>query len=152
MNTIAPRAQGFANPGAEDICAVLAQVGTAAVVGLSPNPNRPSHRIASALQRSGFRIVPVRPLVHEVRGEKAYARLEDLRGPVDLVDVFRSAEHIDAVVDSCIRRGMKRLWIQQGIVNDAAAAQSVAHGIWTVMDRCIWTDLNVLCGRARRVG
>ena len=145
------RETGFTNPDANAICAMLAGVRTIAVVGLSPRPNRPSHGIARAMQCAGFRIVPVRPLVDEVLGEKAFECLADVPDSVDLVNVFRAASHIDAIVDDCIRLGLPRLWIQEGIVNEAAAARALAHGISTVMDRCIWRDFNRLCGGQRRV-
>lgn len=145
------RETGFTNPDTDAICSVLAEVRTIAVVGLSPRPNRPSHGIARAMQRTGFRIIPVRPLVDEVLGEKAFESLADVPDTVDLVNVFRAASQIDAIVDDCIRLGLPRLWIQEGIVNEAAAARAVAHGIWTVMDRCIWRDFDGLCGGQRRV-
>jgi predicted CoA-binding protein len=130
---------------------MLAEVRTIAVVGLSPRPNRPSHSIARAMQKAGFRIVPVRPLVDEVLGEKAFESLADIPERVDMVNVFRAASEIEAIVDQCIRLGLTRLWIQEGIVNEPAAARAVAHGISTVMDRCIWRDFNGLCGGQRRV-
>jgi len=143
------RETGFANPQAAEICDVLAQVQSIVVVGLSPHPHRPSHRVTAAMQHAGFRIVPVHPHAAAVLGEKAYASLDDVPPPFDLVNVFRAPDRIDPIVDDCIRLGVKRLWIQQGIVNEAAAARAVAHGIWTVMDRCIWTDFNGACGRRR---
>jgi predicted CoA-binding protein len=135
----------FTNPDAAGICAMLGQISTIAVVGLSPQPARPSHRIARALQSRGFRIIPVRPLVAEVLGERAYARLADIGQPVDLVNVFRAASQLDPIVDECLRLGLKRLWIQLGIVNAAAAERARAGGMQVVMDRCIWTDLNGIC-------
>jgi len=135
----------FANPSASEICAMLGEVRTIAVVGLSPQPARPSHRIARAMQSRGFRIVPVRPLVNEVLGEKAYARLGEIDHPVDLVDVFRAATELDPIVDECLRLGLKRIWIQLGIVNTAAAERARAGGMQVIMDRCIWTDLNGIC-------
>ncbi len=135
----------FANPQAAGICSMLGEIGTIAVVGLSPQPARPSHRIARALQFRGYRIIPVRPLVAEVLGERAYARLSDIPGPVDLVNVFRAASQLDPIVDDCLRLGLKRLWIQLGIVNTAAAERARAGGMQVVMDRCIWTDLNGIC-------
>lgn len=142
---------GFTNPDAKEICAVLAQVRTIAVVGLSPRQNRPSHSISRAMQRAGFRIVPVRPLVDEVLGEAAFDSLAEVPGQVDLVNVFRAASQLDGIVDDCIRLGVQRIWIQEGIVNEAAAARAAAHGIWTVMDRCIWRDFNGLCGGRRDI-
>jgi predicted CoA-binding protein len=135
----------FANPDPAAICDLLSRVRTIAVVGLSPQPSRPSHRIARALQSRGYRIIPVRPLVREVLGERAYARLTDIEEPVDLVDVFRNAREIDAVVDDCLAMGAKRLWIQLGIVNEPAALRARAAGLQVVMDRCIWTDINGIC-------
>lgn len=124
---------------------MLGEVRTIAVVGLSPQPARPSHRIARAMQSRGFRIVPVRPLVDEVLGEKAYARLGEIDRPVDLVNVFRAARELEPIVDECLRLGLKRLWIQLGIVNATAAERARAGGMQVVMDRCIWTDLNGIC-------
>lgn len=137
--------EAFRNPDPEAMCALLSGVRTIAVVGLSPNPDRPSFRIARALQGAGYRIVPVRPFVREVLGEQAYGRLADVPFPVDLVDVFRSADAIDGVVDDCIAAHVPRLWIQEGIVNESAARRAVAAGIRTVMDRCLWRDLKNLC-------
>lgn len=124
---------------------MLAEVRTIAVVGLSPQPGRPSHRIARAMQSRGYRIVPVRPLVTQVLGERAFARLGEIDRPVDLVNVFRAARELDPIVDECLRLGLKRLWIQLGIANTAAAERARAGGMQVVMDRCIWTDLNGIC-------
>jgi predicted CoA-binding protein len=135
----------FANPDQHAICAMLRQVKTIAVVDLSPKPSRPSHRIARALKERGYRIIPVRPLIAEVLGEKAYARLDEIGEKVDLVNVFRAADQLGPIVDSCLRLGLPRLWIQEGIVNEAAAEQARAGGIDVVMDRCIWRDLNSIC-------
>lgn len=135
----------YANPPLEDICAMLREVHSIAVVGLSPNPARPSHRIAKGLKERGFRIIPVRPLVQQVLGEKAYGRLSDLAEPIDLVNVFRAADQLGPIVDECLAIGVRRLWIQEGIVNCAAAEKARAGGIEVVMDRCIWRDLNGAC-------
>lgn len=140
----------FRNPDTDSICRELQSIGTIAIVGLSPNENRPSFRIARAMQRHGYRIIPVRPLVDSVLGEKAYASLRDVDVPYDLVDVFRAADALDSIVDDCIAVGAKRLWIQDGIVNEPAARRAAEHGIWTVMDRCILRDFNALCGGVRR--
>ena len=130
----------FLNPEPEELCALLKQVKTIAVVGLSPQPVRPSYRVASKMQSLGFRIIPVRPLVDSVLGEKAYATLDEVPDRIDLVNVFRSAEHMDAIVDDCIRLGLKRLWIQEGIVNQPAAQRAQDAGITVVMDRCLMRD------------
>ncbi len=133
------------NPAPEEICAVLQSIRTIAVLGLSPNPGRPSHGVAKGLQAHGYRIVPVRPLVSEVLGEKAYPDLESIPFPVDIVDVFRAPEHVPAIVDSCIALGIRRLWLQDGVVHEAAAQRAREAGIWVVMDRCMWRDYSRLC-------
>lgn len=130
----------FTNPPPEALRALLERVQTIAVVGLSPKPERPSHRVARALQRLGYRIVPVRPAVAEVLGEKAYARLADIPFPVDLVDVFRAPEHVPAIVEEAIATGVKAIWLQEGVVNEPAAERARAAGLMVVMDRCIYKD------------
>lgn len=135
----------FANPEPEQICRMLREVKTIAVVGLSPKSHRPSYRIARALQRFGFRVVPVRPGLAEILGEPAYARLSDIPGPVDLVNVFRAPRHAGEIVDECLALGLKRLWFQDGIVNEAAALRAQAAGMQVVMDRCIARDYAGLC-------
>jgi hypothetical protein len=135
----------FANPDTGEICSMLRQVRTIAVVGLSPQATRPSHRIARALQSRGYRIIPVRPLVSEVLGERTYARLSDIPEAVDLVNVFRAAPQLDGIIDECLQLKLSRIWVQEGIVNEPAAARGLAGGMKVVMDRCIWRDLNALC-------
>jgi len=142
----------FVNPGDESVRTLLQTVRTIAVVGLSPQPARPSYRVAQAMQHYGYRIVPVRPLVDAVLGEKAYASLVDIPFAVDLVDVFRAAEHVPAIVEQCLAlNSMHRpfstvhhspaaIWIQEGIVAEAAALQAQAGGMTVVMDRCILKD------------
>jgi predicted CoA-binding protein len=142
----------FVNPGDESVRTLLQTVRTIAVVGLSPQPARPSYRVAQAMQHYGYRIVPVRPLVDAVLGEKAYASLVDIPFAVDLVDVFRAAEHVPAIVEQCLAlHSMHRpfstahqlpsaLWIQEGIVHDASAQHAQAGGMTVVMDRCILKD------------
>jgi uncharacterized protein len=127
----------FSNPDDDALRALFDRVRTIAVVGLSPQPARPSFRVALAMQRYGFRIVPVRPLVDEVLGEKAYASLADIPFPVDLVDVFRAAEHVPAIVEQCLALHLPSIWIQEGIVHDAAAQNAQTGGMTVVMDRCL---------------
>ncbi|HWQ38097.1 MAG TPA: CoA-binding protein [Burkholderiales bacterium] len=135
----------FQNPDIGEICAMLREVKTIAIVGLSPLATRPSYRIARALQGAGYRIIPIRPLVPKVLGEQAYSRLQDLPEPVDLVNVFRASRFVDGIVDDCIHLGIKRLWIQEGIVNEPAAERARDAGLRVVMDRCIWRDYNGIC-------
>ena len=138
----------FENPADDELRALLARVKTVAVVGLSPNAARPSHRIAKRLQEWGYRVIPVRPAVSEVLGERAYACLSDVPGPVDLVDVFRSADEIGPIVDECIALRLPAIWIQQGIVNEEAAGRARAAGMTVVMDRCIAVDWRRLMAAA----
>ncbi|MBS0357192.1 MAG: CoA-binding protein [Proteobacteria bacterium] len=130
----------FTNPPPDQIRRLLQEVKTIAVVGLSPRPDRPSHRVAKGMQGFGYRIVPVRPAVAEVLGEKAYPHLSDIPHPIDLVDVFRAADQIDPIVDECIALGIKRLWLQDGVINEKTAERARAAGIVVVMDRCVWRD------------
>jgi uncharacterized protein len=135
----------FENPDAARRCALLKSVRHIAVVGLSPNPARPSHGVARAMRDFGFHIIPVHPAASEVLGEKAYRRLADVPFPVDLVDVFRRAEYISGIVDECLALGVKALWIQEGIVDRAAAERARAGGMTVVMDRCIYRDYRDYC-------
>jgi predicted CoA-binding protein len=127
----------FANPDDAVLGELLDRIKTIAVVGLSPQPARPSFRVAQAMQRYGYRIVPVRPLVDEILGEKAYASLADIPFPVDLVDVFRAAEHLPAIVEQCLALHLPSIWIQERIVHEDAAQRARAGGMTVVMDRCL---------------
>jgi uncharacterized protein len=111
-----------------------------AVVGLSSDEMRPSNGVAACMQRAGYRIIPVNPNETEVLGEKAYPRLEDVPGKIDIVDVFRRSEHVRGIVESAIRVGAKAIWMQEGVVDEAAAEIARASGLDVVMDRCILKD------------
>ncbi len=117
---------------------------TVAVVGLSPNPSRPSHGVARAMQRFGWRIVPVRPAVDQVLGEPAHATLSDipepLRRQIDLVDLFISADRVGRFVDEAVAFGFPAVWMQDGVIDEAAALRAQAAGLTVVMNRCVWRD------------
>jgi predicted CoA-binding protein len=134
----------FENPSPQAIGALLRRARTVAVVGLSPNENRPSHRVARAMQGFGWRIVPVRPAVSEVLGEPAYASLDDipeaLRRDIDLVDVFLAPERVGPVVDRAIALGLPAIWLQDGVIDEAAAQRARDAGLTVVMNRCVWRD------------
>lgn len=136
----------FLNPSNDEIRELLRSIRTIAVVGFSPKPDRPSYHVARALQDFGYRIIPVRPHLAEGLGQKAYAKLGDLPEVPDLVDVFRAPDAVDEIVDDCIAMGVKRLWLQETVVNEPAALRARAAGILVVMDRCIFKDYRALLG------
>ena len=108
-----------------------------AVVGLSSNRRRPSYGVSEYMQSMGYRIIPVNPQETEVLGEKAYASLDDVPGPVDIVDIFRRSEFVPEIVDAAIRIGAKCVWMQEGVMHEEAAAKARAAGLEVVMNRCI---------------
>lgn len=122
---------------ADSIQEFLARSKVIAVVGLSSKPHRPSYGVARYLQRVGYRIIPVNPNEVEVLGEKSYARLEDLPVKVNIVNIFRRSEFVPSVVASAIAIGAKVVWMQEGVVNEEAAARARAAGLEVVMNRCI---------------
>jgi predicted CoA-binding protein len=131
----------FENPAKSEIDALLLRIRTIAILGVSETAGKPSNHVAAELQKFGYKIVPVNPTAKEILGEKAYPDLESAlkgAGPVDLVDVFRRPEHVAAIVEDCIRLKVPALWLQEGVVDEAAAAKARAAGIFTVMDRCIF--------------
>jgi predicted CoA-binding protein len=137
----------FENPSREEIEALLRRARTVAIVGLSETPGRPSHNVARALQKFGYRIVPVNPGAGEILGEKAWPDLASAvagAGPVDVVDVFRRPEHVPGIVDEAIRLGVPALWLQDGVIDEAAAARARDAGIFTVMNRCMFRDRSTL--------
>lgn len=124
-------------PGDEALRRLLLEVRTVAVVGLSPDPGRPSHGVARYLQDAGYRVVPVRPGVAELLGEPCFPSLLEVPVKVDLVDVFRRSEHVPELARQAVRIGARALWLQEGVREDAAAAEAEAAGLLVVQDRCI---------------
>lgn len=116
---------------------VLEKARTIAVVGLSPNPGRDSHKVAKYLQEHGYTLFPVRPDGAEILGLTASKTLELLPGPVDIVDLFRKSEEVMPHVDEAIALGCKVFWMQLGVENMEAAKRLTDHGIDVIMDRCI---------------
>ncbi|CAI8014563.1 Uncharacterized protein YccU [Geodia barretti] len=109
---------------------------TIAVVGLSNNPDRDSHRVASYLQSQGYRIIPVNPVIEEALGEKSYPDLKSVPESIDMVDVFRRSDQVMPVVEEAIEVGAKYIWMQDGVINDDAKAKAEAAGIPVIMDDC----------------
>jgi len=126
---------------------VLKSAHTIAVVGLSSNPLRPSNGVSDYMQRMGYRIIPVNPNETEVLGEKSYSRLEDVTEKIDIVDVFRRPEYVSDIVESAIRIGAKAVWMQEGVVDEAAADRARAAGLEVVMDKCILKEHRKLLKR-----
>lgn len=116
---------------------ILNECRTIAVVGLSSNPMRPSYDVAGYLQRNGYRIIPVNPNETEVLGERAYASLADVPEKFDLVDIFRRSEEVGQYVDEAISLGAKAVWMQDGVIDEAAAQRALEAGLMVVMDDCI---------------
>jgi len=112
----------------------LTESKTIAVVGLSPNPERDSYRVASYLKDMGYRVIPVNPTVDEVLGEKSYPDLKSVPVPIDMVDVFRRSELVPPVVEEAIQVGVKFIWMQDGVINEEAAEKARVAGIPVIMD------------------
>jgi predicted CoA-binding protein len=121
---------------------VLSKSKTVAVVGISPKEDRPSHGVTSYLKLKGYRIIPVRPDGEEILGEKVYHNLMQIPGEVqvDVVDIFRKSEDVPPVVEEAIRIGAKVIWMQEGVINEEAAAKARKAGLRVVMDRCMKKD------------
>jgi len=115
---------------------MLTTARTIAVVGLSPRADRDSHQVARYLQSKGYRVIPVNPMVEEVLGEKSYPSLAAIPEPIDLVDIFRRSEEVTPIVEEAVAIHAKGVWMQDGVVNQAAAAVAEAAGIPVVMDDC----------------
>jgi predicted CoA-binding protein len=122
------------------IRSILTDARSIAVIGLSADPNKPSHYVPGYMQQHGYRILPVNPTVDSVLGEKSYATLADLPIKPDIVNVFRLPGYIPAVVDEMLQLGFQNLWVQSGIVNLEAAAKAEAGGIHVVMNHCIMVE------------
>jgi predicted CoA-binding protein len=120
----------------ETIRKVLDDCKTIAVVGLSSDPHRPSYGVASYMRSRGYKVIPVNPNETEVFGAKAYASLADVPDKIDLVDVFRRSSEAGVAVDEAIAVGAKAVWLQDGVIDEAAAARAQDAGLLVVMDRC----------------
>src|SRR5215469_659710 len=121
----------------DEIGKLLTSSKTIAVVGLSDSPLRPSHGVAAYMQTHGYRIIPVNPTIKGALGEKAVGALSDVKERIDIVDVFRRSEAVPEVVDEAIRLKVPAIWMQEGVIHEAAAEKAKKAGIFVVMDRCI---------------
>jgi hypothetical protein len=122
----------------EDIKALLEGARTIAVVGASERPDRPSYRVMRTLQDHGYRVIPVNPQItgEHVHGEFIFRELAQLGDPIDIVDIFRRSDAAGEAVDQAIAVGAKAVWMQLGVIDEAAAARAEAAGLRVVMDRC----------------
>jgi predicted CoA-binding protein len=125
------------NPEDDEIRAILANNRVIAVVGLSGDPDRDSHRVAKYLQEHGYQIVPVNPKADEILGQKSYPALKDIPFPVDVVDIFRKIEAIPAIVEEAVAIGAKVVWMQLGLAENQSAQRARDAGLQVVMNKCL---------------
>jgi predicted CoA-binding protein len=121
----------------DTIAELLGRAKTIAVVGLSSRRMRPSYGVSEYMQRMGYRIIPVNPQETEVLGERAWPDLDSVPERIDIVDVFRRSEFVPEIVEAAIRAGAGAVWMQEGVIHEAAAERARAAGLTVVMDRCI---------------
>lgn len=135
------------NSNKQEIEEIFDEVKTIAVLGLSPDAEKPSHRVAKYLQEEGFKIVPVYPKEDTILGEKVYRTLAEIPFAVDMVDIFRASKALDAVAEACIARGdVKVFWAQKEIVNNAAAQKAKDAGMKAVQNKCTMIEHKALKG------
>ncbi|HUY68026.1 MAG TPA: CoA-binding protein [Alphaproteobacteria bacterium] len=137
----------YKDPSDDEIRALLQSAKTIAMVGASADPARPSHEVMRFLQKHGYRVIPVNPGLagQDLLGEKVYTALADVPGPIDMVDIFRNTEAAGAVVVDVLAHpqlGVKIIWMQLGIVNEAAAERALGAGLKVVMNRCPKIELS----------
>lgn len=119
---------------------ILNKYRTVAIVGLSPDPSRPSHRVASYLDMHGYKVIPVNPHAQEILGKASYPNLSSVPEPIEIVDIFRSSEKVMPVVDEAIKTGAKVVWMQEGIINEQAALKARDAGLLVVMNKCMFKE------------
>ena len=116
---------------------ILKEYNIVAVVGLSTDPNRPSHRVAKYLISQGYKVIPVNPDAREILGKRSYTTLSSIPEPIEIVDIFRRSEEVLPIVDEAIKIGAKAVWMQEGVINEEAAARARDAGLDVVMDKCM---------------
>ena len=121
----------------DPISDLLQRAQVIAVVGLSNSPLRPSHGVSAYMQAHGYRIIPVNPQIDEALGEKSYPSLLEVQEPIDIVNIFRRPEFVEAVVDQAIQLKIPAIWMQEEVIDERAAEKARQAGIFVVMDRCI---------------
>jgi len=116
---------------------ILNNYRTIAMVGLSPDPNRPSHRVAKYLINHGYKVIPVNPDTQEILGIRSYSDMSSIPEPIEIVDIFRRSEEVMPIVDEAIKIGAKVVWMQEEVINEEAAFRARDAGLLVVMDRCM---------------
>jgi len=116
---------------------ILNEYRTVAVVGDSPDPERPSYRVAAYLGEHGYNVIPVNPEAKQILDKTCYPDLSSIPEPVEVVDIFRRSEEVMPVVDEAIKIGAKAVWMQEGVINEEAAAKARDAGLLVVMDKCM---------------
>ncbi len=134
------------NPSDTEVRDLLQRYRRIAVLGLSDKPDRPSHGVAAYLQRAGYAITPVNPMIDEALGVRAVDSLSEVEQPVEIVDVFRRSEDVPPVVEDAIASGAKVLWLQLGIVNETAAQRAREAGMTVIQDLCLKVEHARLLG------
>jgi predicted CoA-binding protein len=124
-------------PKTDPIRELLQRAKTIAVVGLSDSPLRPSHGVSAYMQSRGYRIIPVNPTISEALGEKAFASLIEVPEKIDIVNIFRRPEYVDEIVEQAIQLKIPAVWMQEGVINETAAAKARQAGLFVAMDLCI---------------
>nr|WP_207952072.1 CoA-binding protein [Paenibacillus turpanensis] len=139
----------FENPSRDEIKDMLKHAGVIAVVGLSDNPERPAFYVSEAMQKKGYRIIPVHPTAKEVLGQKVYPSLSDVPEPIDIVNVFVRSEMTPPVAEEAVQVKAKAIWLQQGVFSEEAARIAKDGGLQVVMDRCIKVEDSILLPNGR---
>ena len=127
-------------PSDSELITLFKSIKKIAVIGLSPKLNRPSYRVAKKMQEFGFDIIPVRPAITEVLGEKAYSSLHEIPFDIDLVNIFRAQKYVAEIVGQCINKKVKAIWLQEGVVGAVSTSKAVSKNIFIVMDKCIYKE------------
>jgi predicted CoA-binding protein len=128
------------NATSEEIAEILRTTKTIAVVGLSPKPERPSYGVTQYMMGQGYEIIPVNPGQTEIFGKTCYKSLVDIPGPIDMVNIFREPSAVPEIVDQAIAKKVKVIWMQEGIVHNAAADKARAAGLQVVMNKCLYKE------------
>jgi predicted CoA-binding protein len=128
------------NANHDEIAEILRTAKTIAVIGASLKPERPAHWISVYLKEQGYQVIPVNPGHAEILGDKCYKSLSEIPEPIDIVDIFRKTNAVPAIVDEAIAKKAKVIWMQQGIVHNAAAAKAKAAGLQVIQNKCIYQE------------